>query len=221
MADRVVNRSFRAIDFCRSATLLLVLASAVDARERDRFAVDDVVGTQASASTAPFRPREFPDGQAWMLESGMAWGIGFTDAAIFVPQGFVHDRESVPAIVWSLIGRTRPAVIHDYLYWAQPCTRLQADNLLMIAMKEAGVPWMTRQLVYRTVRLQGESLWSRNAVSRELGWPRLNPYGYVPDNLTWSQLQARMFHEGIRDVVYEVPDHFCHFGNSQQVPGPG
>lgn len=218
MAGRVVNRRFRSIDSRRLAALLVVLAGIVDARGHERPVVDAAVDD--STPPAPFRPREFPDGQAWMLENGMAWGIGFSDAAIFVPQGFVHDRNSVPGIVWSLIGRTRPAVIHDYLYWAQPCTRVQADNLLMIAMKEAGVPWMTRQLVYQGVRLRGESMWSRNSASRALGWPRLNPYGYVPDNLTWPQLQARMFHEGIRDVEYEVPDHFCHYGNSQRVPGP-
>ena len=39
---------------------------------------------------------------------------------------------------------TRAAVIHDYLYWAQPCTREQSDNLLMIAMKESGVSWFRR-----------------------------------------------------------------------------
>ena len=163
---------------------------------------------------------EFPDGQAWMIDGGLAWGIGFSDAVVFVPHGFVHDRAGVPSVLWSLASYTRAAVVHDWLYWAQPCSRLQADNLLMIAMKENGVSWMRRQLVYRAVRLQGQAIWRRNAEERQLGMPRINPYGYVPDNMNWPELRARMFREGVRDVRYVVPNDYCRHGDSKEVPGP-
>ena len=163
---------------------------------------------------------EFPDGQAWMIDGGLAWGIGFSDAVVFVPRGFVHHRAGVPSVLWSLASYTRAAVVHDWLYWAQPCSRLQADNLLMIAMKENGVPWMRRQLVYTAVRLQGHAIWRRNAQERELGMPRINPYGYVPDNMNWPELRAKMFREGVRDVRYVLPDDYCRLGDSQEVPGP-
>lgn len=175
---------------------------------------------RASNASAVARPRQFPDGQAWTIEGGLAWGIGFSNAVVFVPHGFVHDRAGVPPALWSLASYTRAAIVHDWLYWAQPCSRLQADNLLMIAMKETGMSWWRRQMVYRGVRIQGEAVWQRNAEERAKGLPRINPYGYVPDNLTWPQLRARMVREGVRDLPYVDPGHFCRYGNSQQVPGP-
>lgn len=110
-------------------------------------------------------------------------------------------------------------MVHDYLYWAQPCSRLQADNLLMIAMKQAGVPWVRRQLVYRGVRAQGAAVWRRNADERAIGMPHINPYRHAPDGLTWPQLRARIFHRGIRDVRHAVPDRFCRYGNRRDFPG--
>lgn len=164
--------------------------------------------------------RHFADGHAWIIDGGLAWGIGLSDAVVFVPHGFVHARENVPPVLWSAASYTRAAVVHDYLYWAQPCTRLQADNLLMIAMKEAGVPWLKRQWVYRTVRLQGEATWHRNARERALGVPRFNPYGGTPAGTSWPQLRAKMFRDGVRDIRYQVPDGFCRHGDSQDVPEP-
>lgn len=174
-------------------------------------------GVERPAAQA--RILDFPDGQAWTIAGGFAWSVGSTGAVVFVPQGFVHDRTSVPPALWSLASHTNAAVIHDYLYWAQPCSRLQSDNLLMIAMKQSDVPWLKRQLVYRAVRVQGGPVWRRNADERAIGMPRINPYGHVPDNLTWPQLRARMFHEGIRDVSHAASDSYCRFGDSQHVPG--
>ena len=185
-----------------------------------REPTDKLVPERTSNASAVARPRQFPDGQAWTIEGGLAWGIGFSNAVVFVPHGFVHDRAGVPPALWSLASYTRAAIVHDWLYWAQPCSRLQADNLLMIAMKESGISWWRRQMVYRGVRMQGEAVWRRNAEERAKGLPRINPYGYVPDNLTWRQLRARMIREGVRDLPYVDPGLYCRFGDSQQVPGP-
>ena len=110
-----------------------------------------VAHAQAPPGTA--LEREFADGDAWTIEAPMEWRIGETDTVLVVPQGFVHDKASVPRALWSFFPKsgpyTRAAVIHDYLYWAQPCTREQSDNLLMIAMKESGVSWFRRTSVYR------------------------------------------------------------------------
>jgi hypothetical protein len=38
---------------------------------------------------------------------------------------------------------SKAAIVHDYLYWTQGCTREQADNLLDIAMKESNVSFVT------------------------------------------------------------------------------
>lgn len=212
-----------------SILLATVIGTGSLALAHDCFDARADAGVQVSSPDPTFqklrqvqpdtaRPREFPDGMAWTIEGGLAWGIGLSDAVVFVPHGFVHDRGGVPPILWRLASYTRAAVVHDYLYWAQPCSRLQADNLLMIAMKESGVPWPKRQMVYLGVRLQGASVWQRNADERAVGLPRFNPYGYVPENMTWPQLRTRMFHEGIRDVHYLVPDDYCRYGDSQEVP---
>lgn len=62
---------------------------------------------------------------------------------ITVPSGFVPDGASIPRILHIAIPTTgwygRAAIIHDYLYWSQLCTREQADNLMLIAMKESTV----------------------------------------------------------------------------------
>ncbi|MDQ3287544.1 MAG: DUF1353 domain-containing protein [Pseudomonadota bacterium] len=167
---------------------------------------------------APERTVEFPDRRAWTVQGGLAWAIGNSNKVIFVPRGFVHDSTSVPPTLWSLASHTDAAVVHDYLYWAQPCSRLQSDNLLMIAMEQAGVAWVRRQLVFRAVRAEGEAVWRRNADERAIGMPRINPYGHVPEGLTWPQLRARMFHDGIRDVRHEVSDEFCRLGNTREAP---
>ena len=55
-----------------------------------------------------------------------------------VPDGFCTDLTSVPQVFWSMLPRTGKyayaAIIHDYLYWAQELTRLEADNTLLAAM---------------------------------------------------------------------------------------
>lgn len=168
--------------------------------------------------------REFADGAAWTVESPLAWRIGQTQAEVVVPQGFVHDKASVPRALWSFFPKsgpyTRAAVIHDWLYWAQPCTRAQADNLLMIAMKESGVSWLRRQIVYRGVRAGGDAAWRQNAADRARGLPRFNPYGGVPGNITWPQLRERLQREGRRDPPLPGDAGFCRYGDGQAVPGP-
>lgn len=52
-----------------------------------------------------------------------------------------------------------------------------------------------------------------------MGQPRLNRYGHVPDSLTWPQLRARMFDAGVQDVHFLVHNHYCKYGDSQDIPG--
>src|SRR3954467_11062877 len=51
------------------------------------------------------------------------------------------------------------AVVHDYLYWTQGCTRAQADRILLLAMEDNGVSAATRQIIYRGVRAGGDTPW--------------------------------------------------------------
>ena len=80
--------------------------------------------------------RAFGDNKFWITVEDMIYVIGSTSERIVVPKGFVTDFASIPQPLWSL-GLTpdgqysRAAVVHDYLYWSQGCTRAQSDRLLV------------------------------------------------------------------------------------------
>jgi len=168
---------------------------------------------------------EFGDGHNWAAFSPLYWEIGESGVFVEVPTGFVHDKASIPPALHSLIQKegkyTRAAVVHDYLYWSQRCTRRQADNLLMIAMKESDVGLVDRTAVYNGVRAGGGAAWSQNAAARARGELRFTtrmPKG----NQTWPELRAELVNEGVKNPDVDPRDDYCEFGNSTDVPGaPG
>ena len=170
----------------------------------------------------PASEREFADGNAWTLTEPMTWEIGSSGVLITVPENFVHDKASIPRALWSFLPKngqyTRAAVIHDYLYWSQRCTREQADNLLVIAMKESDVGWWTRRTVFSGVRVGGESAWDANRADRMNRLPRFNPRRGSYGNMTWPQLRQALVAEGYRDPPLDEASGYCAFGDSQAVP---
>jgi len=180
---------------------------------------------RAQAPPNPSGEMEFADGQNWTITSPpLRWEIGESGVWVIVPSGFVHDKASIPPALQSLIHKngtyTRAAVIHDWLYWSQRCTRDQADNLLVIAMKESNVGWWDRRAVYRGVRVGGASAWNKNAQSRARGELRFNG-GMLPEgNMTWPQLRAALVAQGRKDPPIDPRSDYCRFGDSQDVPGP-
>jgi len=83
---------------------------------------------------------------------------------ITVPDGFLTDGASVPRIFWNIFspfGSYFPAaLIHDYLYSkasypAWVIDRADIDGIFLAAMKDVGVGWLTRRVIYRAVRLGG------------------------------------------------------------------
>jgi Protein of unknown function (DUF1353) len=104
----------------------------------------------------------------------LRYQIGQTSTVIVVPKGFVTHVASIPQAFWSFglsaHGRySKAAIVHDYLYWTQGCSREQADNLLMIAMKESRVDVGQRLAIYEGVRLGGGQPWVNNADERNGG----------------------------------------------------
>ena len=184
----------------------------------------------ASAAFAQAPPNasgemEFADGANWVItDPPLTWEIGQSGVWIIVPSGFVHDKASIPARLQSLIqknGRyTRAAVIHDWLYWSQRCTREQADNLFVIAMKESDVGWWDRMWIYRGVRTGGGQAWDNNAASRSRGEPRFNGPILPRGNKTWPQVRAELMASNARDPSIDPRNDYCRFGDSQEVPGP-
>lgn len=82
---------------------------------------------------------------------------------IIVPRGFETDGASVPRIFWTLFSPFGPcfpaAVVHDYLYAAGPARlkRKDCDVIFYDAMKDVGVGWLQRSIIYRAVRIGGAS----------------------------------------------------------------
>lgn len=78
-----------------------------------------------------------------------------------VPKGFATDLASIPRILWPLMPPCGPwaraAVLHDFVYREGPLSRLDCDRLFRTALADSGVPWFTRSLMYRAVRLGGRS----------------------------------------------------------------
>lgn len=78
--------------------------------------------------------------------------------AIFtIPRGFETDFASIPRFLrWYLLplGRHAPAaVVHDWFYQTGASPRHVADECFRDLMKQLGVGWFKRQVMYRGVRL--------------------------------------------------------------------
>src|SRR5688500_3256735 len=88
-----------------------------------------------------FRP--FSDGRHWIVKEPLTYIVGRSKESVTVPVGFVTDLASIPPALQSIIQQNGsyllPAVVHDYLYWKQTCTRPQADGIFRLAMIEQKV----------------------------------------------------------------------------------
>jgi len=84
---------------------------------------------------------------------------------ITIPKGFYTDGASVPKMFWNIFSPWgsyfSAALVHDYLYSKDSddsfpvADRKEADLIFKEAMFNAGVGWITRETVYRAVRLGG------------------------------------------------------------------
>ena len=204
------------------AELLLTVHSASDG---------GISGTARFPIEPPPAPfvHGFADGSNWMLQSPLIHEIGKNSPyLIVVPRGFVTDFASVPQPIQILraslsIGRYgNAAAVHDYLYWRQDCTREQSDNILAIAMMEAGVSFLERKVIYEAVRQFGQSAWDGNKRARQAGLIRTvgPPNDQVPPTGTWDDyrkwLRATHAKEGME---YRVPESVCAMADSVRIPG--
>lgn len=87
---------------------------------------------------------------------------------ITVPKGFITDFASTPRSFWSIFppfGKyTAAAVIHDFLYSKYNNTginRTLSDKIFLFIMRELGVNWLKRKIMYSAVRSFGELSWQK------------------------------------------------------------
>ncbi len=163
----------------------------------------------------------FADGEDWMLQSPMIYMVGKKRPLIvIVPRGFVTDFLSIPGPLRLLLPKTGDyadaAVVHDYLYWRQDCTRLQSDNIMRMGMIEAGVPAVTIRTIQIGVRIGGDAGWEGNKKDRQAGLVRTAgaPFDQVPLGGSWNTYREWIrAHAGTRGVEYPVPPRICAMGD--------
>ena len=155
-------------------------------------------GTTAKMAHDVLQVSPFVDNDYWYLLNPIKWTADDPQAAtvskVVVPRGFVTDFASIPPVFYALlppIGRyTYAAILHDYLYWFQPCDRDHADDVLGTCMKEMGVALKDRLAIYNAVRLGGGSAWDDNAKRKKGGEKRvLKKYPQDP-MISWDMWKS-------------------------------
>ena len=229
--DGSASAGARASDIIERITVL-------DSSYRSTFAdLSWIVSSSNLSSPVPARARSpfdlppapllqpFGNGEDWMLLSPMVYQAGKGSRLIvIVPRGFVTDYASIPRPLRILLPNRgdygNAAVIHDYLYWRQDCTRGQADNIMAIAMMEAGVPSATLRAIHAGVRLGGQGAWDRNRRDRQSGLVRTAgpPFDQVPPGGTWPAYRAWIQrNNGKHGAEYPVPPRVCAMGDSVRI----
>ena len=105
------------------------------------------LGPHKDVLSAPAAIVPFADWDYYYTRDPIEWhataGVAMTPAHVIVPIGFVTDLASIPAALWGMLPPAArysyPAIIHDYLYWFQPCTRAEADAVFQSAMGDLRV----------------------------------------------------------------------------------
>ena len=162
--------------------------------------------SQQRMEPVDFKP--FVDGRNWIVREPLTYKIGISQDSVTVPVGFVTDLASIPPALQSLIQQNGPyllpAVVHDYLYWKQTCTRAQSDKILRLAMIEHAVPEAERFAIYQAVHFAGSFAWDENARNRKLGLVRILPpeRQKISANTLWPSYQQEL----LRQRVSEGPD---------------
>jgi hypothetical protein len=138
----------------------------------------------------------FADGEHFMLIRPLVVWFGEGADSLVVPAGFVSDLASIPRVAQSLIPKLGPynraAIVHDYLYWTQCCSRREADVIFLKMMKDLGVSFFTRKALFFSVANFGRGAWYENARQRGAGLPRVAPPGArrIGPYETWSEYRV-------------------------------
>ena len=100
--------------------------------------------------------------ERWRLMSPLYWTS--TRGPETIPIGFVTDRTS-----GYFEGKHSVAsIIHDWLYKTAPCSRRQADRIMLDGMRFLRVNRFRRWIIYRALRIGGWRAWNQHRKSEEL-----------------------------------------------------
>lgn len=178
------------------------------------FIVCTTLRSQQRMDPVDFKP--FVDGRNWIVREQLTYRIGISQDSLIVPVGFVTDLASIPPALQSFIQQNGPyllpAVVHDYLYWKQTCTRDQSDQILLLAMIEHAVPEAQRFAIYQAVHFAGMFAWDENARTRKAGLVRILPPDRqkIDANTLWPSYQQELLRQRVSDGPDTViPAAFC------------
>ena len=184
------------------------------------FAVIPTRGVLAQQPVDPVDFTPFSDGRTWIVKQPLIYRVGVSKDSVVVPLGFVTDLASIPPVLQSIIQQNGPyllpAVVHDYLYWQQACTRAQSDRILLLAMIEHQVGNAHRVAIYDAVRAAGRFAWADNAREHARHQIRIIPANqlHIPALTNWPQYRSQLMQSGIVDApALPIPAAFCARGS--------
>jgi hypothetical protein len=145
------------------------------------------VGALVLASCAINRPtvtQLAPEPSLFMVAHPLRYGTNDGRHEIVVPAGFITDLASIPRVLWwwqAPHERTMaPAILHDYLYWEQSCTKDEADAVMYLAMLEVGMEGFHADRVYDGIRTKrAQDAWDKNKAARDSGESRFLTEAYA------------------------------------------
>lgn len=186
----------------------------------DSVVIPDVPDDVLEAPIAGVALRPFAEGTNWVLTEPLVYRVGDSQDSVIVPKGFVTDFASIPPRLQGLISALGPymlpAVVHDYLYWEQGCTRAQADRLFLIAMQEMRVPFERRWSMYEAVNGFGGGAWAQNARDRRAGLSRVVPDGVRRNEAleSWRSYRVYLRSAGVQPgPPAQISQRFCAHGS--------
>lgn len=120
--------------------------------------------------------QELADGESWIVERPF-WFIRENGEVLFVPPSGLNESATLRDPVWTTDYGSIPRLfqnifspvryggaylLHDWLYASENRPRIECDQILLEALKAQGANWLTRQTIYRAVRLGGGVVWSEH-----------------------------------------------------------
>jgi hypothetical protein len=140
----------------------------------------------------------FADMDNWIVYKDIHWtpppnAPANLPRAVRVPDGFVSDLASIPSYLWWALPPTgrygHAAILHDWLYWEQSCSRAVADRVFDVAMAELNVDPALRKSMWAAVRVAGGTYWDAAKAEKKLKKNRvLKRKPETP--VTWAEWQT-------------------------------
>jgi Protein of unknown function (DUF1353) len=183
---RLINRLIPEAFTSAPSFPLVTRPGKTDPRSKQEWLVDwtsfdSKTRELARAMTQPIL-LPFADMDYWIVYKPIYWtppanAPKSLPRAITVPAGFVSDFASVPSYFWWALPPTgrygHAAILHDWLYWEQSCSRAVADRVFEVAMAELNVDLPLRKGMWAAVRVGGGKLWDDVPAEKRRGGSRV------------------------------------------------